>query len=72
MNVHFDDFIVYHGKTNVVSADSYYPFGGQFGNYERTASIPQRFGFNGNEWMPELNLYDFNARTYDPWIPRFL
>ncbi|WP_424964138.1 RHS repeat-associated core domain-containing protein [Ekhidna sp.] len=73
VNVHFDDFTVYHGKTNVVSTQDYYPFGLTFNSYQRTASSPQNFLLTGNEKLPEwgVGVSDFNARTYDATIGRF-
>ena len=43
--VSYDDFAVYHGKTNVVQSDDYYPFGLAFNSYTRTASTPQNFKY---------------------------
>ncbi|MEM0941907.1 MAG: hypothetical protein AAGI25_19270 [Bacteroidota bacterium] len=42
VNIFFDDMAVYHGKTNVVQAQNFYPFGLQFGEYQRTASTPTK------------------------------
>ncbi len=74
VNVHFDDFTVYHGKTNVVQADDYYPFGLTFNSYSRTAAISNNFKYNSFEHMTDLNLnlYDYQARYYDPAIGRFI
>ncbi|MEM6817145.1 MAG: hypothetical protein AAF600_22595 [Bacteroidota bacterium] len=44
--VSWDDLEVYHGKTNVVQAQAYYPGGAIFNDYKRTASIAQNFNFN--------------------------
>ncbi|MEM6735121.1 MAG: hypothetical protein AAF620_03525 [Bacteroidota bacterium] len=38
VNVHFDDFTVYHGKTNVLFASDYYPYGASISEYHGTAS----------------------------------
>jgi RHS repeat-associated protein len=67
--VHFDDFSIYHAKTNVVSGQSYYPFGGHFSAFTRTASEPQRFLYNAKELQEDLglNLQDFGRRMRDPW-----
>ena len=75
VNVHFDDFTVYHGKTNVVSTQDYYPFGLTFNESVRTASKEQRFKFNdGVERIEDLNLgLDLALfRTYNPSIARWL
>jgi RHS repeat-associated protein len=70
--VHFDDFRVYHAKTNVVSAQSYYPYGAPFNEFVRTASIAQPFKYQGKEWQTDngLNIYDNEWRQYDPYIVR--
>ncbi|MEM9858749.1 MAG: hypothetical protein AAF843_15430 [Bacteroidota bacterium] len=41
--IHWDDFTVYYGETNVVSASSYYPFRLLLEEYQRTASTEQRY-----------------------------
>ncbi|MEM6738361.1 MAG: RHS repeat-associated core domain-containing protein, partial [Bacteroidota bacterium] len=69
--VSWDDLEVYHGKTNVVSADSYYPFGITFSSYERMASTVQRFKYNNKEFHDEIGLYDYGARFYEPSIALF-
>ena len=69
--VHFDDFSIYHAKTNVVSADSYYAYGGTYSSFIRTASVPQKFKFIGKEWQEETGLFDIEWRQYDPWVPHF-
>ncbi|MEM6734426.1 MAG: RHS repeat-associated core domain-containing protein, partial [Bacteroidota bacterium] len=71
VNVHFDDFTVYHGKTNVVFTSDYYPFGYGFNEYNRTASVPQNFRFNSFELDENTGWYDYLARQYDPLIGRF-
>lgn len=79
VNVHFDDFTVYHGKTNIVQAQSFYPFGMSFGNYQRTASTQNRFLFNqgtgdtkfATERIFELGVDMTKRRTYDYAIGRF-
>ncbi|WP_370086304.1 RHS repeat-associated core domain-containing protein [Ekhidna sp.] len=72
--VFFDDFTVYHGKTNVVSTQDYYPFGLTFNESVRVASTPNNFKYNSFEYMKDLNLnlYDYQARYYDPAIGRFI
>lgn len=69
--VSWDDLEIYHGKTNVVSTQDYYPFGGTFSSYIRTASTAQNFKYNGKELQPETQWYDYEARMYDPWIVRW-
>lgn len=70
LTVSWDDFEVYHGKTNIVQADDYYPFGLTFNSYSRTASTPQNFLNQGKEYIDELGTYDFHARMYDPVLGR--
>jgi len=71
VNVHFDDFTIYHGKTNVVQSDDYYPFGLTFNSYSRTASTPQNFKYNGKELQEETGWLDYGRRMYQPEIGRF-
>ena len=68
--VSWDDLEVYHGKTNVVSTQDYYPGGATFNESVRTASSPQNFKFQTKEWLPNLRWYDFGPRGYDPFILR--
>ena len=69
--VSWDDLNVYHGKTNVVSKQDYYPGGATFNESVRTASSPQNFKYQDKEWLEDgLNLYDFGARMYDPYTWR--
>ncbi len=74
VNIHWDDFTIYHGKTNVVSTQDYYPFGLTFNESVRVASEPNNFKYNSFEYMEDLNLnlYDYQARYYDPAIGRFI
>ncbi|MEM0941515.1 MAG: RHS repeat-associated core domain-containing protein [Bacteroidota bacterium] len=77
--IHWDDFMVYHGKTNVVSASNYYPFGLQFREYQRTASTPQRYLFNqgiGAITFPTERIFELGVdmtkhRVYDYVLGRF-
>ncbi|MEO9869443.1 RHS repeat-associated core domain-containing protein [Ekhidna sp.] len=71
VNVHFDDFTVYHGKTNVVSTQDYYPFGLAFNESVRTASEPQKYLYNGKELQEETGWLDYGARMYHSEIGRF-
>ena len=64
--VSWDDLNVYHGKTNVVSTQDYYPFGLTFNEYQRTASSPQRFKYNGKEKDENTGWLDYGLRQYDP------
>ncbi len=60
----------------------YYPFGGRMAAVSLSAikfALLIMLGFNGNELQEKeftdasgLELYDLNARTYDPQIGRFI
>lgn len=72
--VHFDDFTIYHGKTNVVQTDDYMPFGMAYNSISRTGSSPQKFKYNGKESQEELGLnwLDYGARNYDAALGRWM
>ncbi|MEM9297511.1 MAG: RHS repeat-associated core domain-containing protein [Bacteroidota bacterium] len=69
--VYFDDLKVTLTEHPVIQTDDYYPFGGVFSSYTRTASTAQNFKYNGKELQPETQWYDYGARMYDPWIARW-
>ncbi|MCP4488104.1 MAG: hypothetical protein GY820_12410, partial [Gammaproteobacteria bacterium] len=86
VNMHFDslsrffgNLTIYHGKTNVVQADSlsrcignYYPFGLTFNSFTRSYSSPQNFKFNGGSELNEITgNYETFYRNYDPVLGRF-
>ena len=52
----------------VFNAD-YLPFGTQFG---QNGSFADPHGFTGKEYDPDIGLYYFNARWYDPETGRFI
>ena len=72
--VSWDDLQVYHGKTNVVSTQDYYPFGLTFNESVRTASTLQKYKFGGKEEQTDwgIGVMDFEARFYDGAIGRFM
>ncbi len=74
-NVYFDDLRVTHTKGAILQEDHYYPFGMSISALSSSAplSTPNRFKLSGNEEQTEfdLNLYDFNARMYDPVLGKF-
>ncbi|MFJ4389279.1 RHS repeat-associated core domain-containing protein [Pseudomonas soli] len=49
-----------------MAAYSYGPFG------ETGAVVPLRFGYTGQQFWPQLNLYYYKARFYSPSLGRFL
>ncbi|GHE75997.1 RHS repeat-associated core domain-containing protein [Roseivirga thermotolerans] len=74
-DVYFDDLRITHTKSKILQEDHYYPFGGSITALSSTAPLskPNNFKYNGNEEQIDfdLNLYDFNARFYDPVLGRF-
>ncbi|GHE72294.1 RHS repeat-associated core domain-containing protein [Roseivirga thermotolerans] len=75
-NTYFDDLKVTHTKGPVLQEDHYYPFGGSIAALSSTAPLskPNRYKLSGNEEQTDFdwNVYDFNARTYDPILGRFI
>ncbi len=70
VEVCFDDFKVTQTKSQVVSMNDYYPFGGEFNSYQRENSVQNRYKFNeGSELVDDLGLqiYWTDLREYDPW-----
>jgi RHS repeat-associated protein len=59
--------------TEVLQENHYYPFGmemeGEWTN--RQPETEQRYRYNGKELSPELGLYDYGARWYDPTTARW-
>lgn len=74
-DVHFDDFFITHTKSTILQEDHYYPFGMNIGALSSTApqAKSNQYKYNGNEEQInfDLNLFDFNARFYDPLLGRF-
>ncbi|MBO3699525.1 DUF6443 domain-containing protein [Roseivirga sp. E12] len=74
--VYFDQFQITHTKGAILQEDHYYPFGMNINALSSTAPLskPNKYKFNGNEEQTEfdLNLFDFNARFYDPAVGRFI
>ncbi|WP_028786131.1 RHS repeat-associated core domain-containing protein, partial [Terrimonas ferruginea] len=88
VNVFFDNLQLIHTRGALLEETHYYPFGlTMAGISNSTINIPtknncgcpNKNGFNGNEIQSRefsgtigLELYDFNARTYDPQMARFI
>jgi len=47
VEVYFDDLKVVHVKSSVVQSQDYYPFGLTFNMHQRTASLIDRYQYNG-------------------------
>jgi RHS repeat-associated protein len=73
VEVFFDDFEVTHVKSPVIQTDDYYPFGLTYNSYSRENSTPNKFKFQGQEHIDDLNLgWDsFKWRNHQPDIGRF-
>jgi RHS repeat-associated protein len=73
VEVYFDDFKVTQTKSPVVGMEDYYPFGLAFNSYSRENSVENKFRFQGQEHVDDLNLgWDaFKWRNHQPEIGRF-
>ncbi|MEJ1237449.1 DUF6443 domain-containing protein [Chryseolinea sp. T2] len=73
VDVFFDDFKVTHQKGNIIATNEYYPFGLTFNSYQRESSVENRFKFQGQEHVDDLNLgwESFEWRNHQPEIGRF-
>ena len=71
--VFFDEFKVEHEKSPIVQRIDYYPFGLTFNSYERENSVDQKFKFQGQAHVDDLDLgWDsFKWRNHMPDIGRF-
>ncbi len=83
IDVFFDQLQVTHIRGSLIEDNSYYLFGLLMRNLSyrslKGGYVENRKGFNGNEIQNKefsdgsgLEVYDFNARTYDQQIGRFI
>lgn len=56
---------------NLAASYNYLPFGG-IASQSGTATSDWLFQYAGKSWDPDLGLYDFDARLYDPVLLRFV
>ena len=75
-DVYFDDLRITHTKSKILQEDHYYSGGATISALSSSAPLskPNRFKYQGKEEQAEfgLNLLDFEARMYDPWLWRTL
>ncbi len=73
LQIGFDDYEVTHQQSAVVQMEEYYPFGLTFNSYQRENSTPNKFKFQGQEHVDDLNLgwVSFKWRNHQPEIGRF-
>jgi RHS repeat-associated protein len=73
VDIYFDDVTVTHTLSPIVSSGDYYPFGLTFNSYSRENSTANKFKFQGQEHIDDLDLgWDsFKWRNHQPDIGRF-
>ncbi|MEN7550055.1 hypothetical protein AAG747_19180 [Rapidithrix thailandica] len=48
----------------------YYPFGLNLAGLEKQGAPDHKYLYQGKELQPELTIYDFHVRMYDPALER--
>ncbi|GGB73318.1 hypothetical protein GCM10007424_11520 [Flavobacterium suaedae] len=75
--VWYDDVSIKKTGSEIVEEDNYYPFGLKHKGYNIAVNggndKAQKYKYNGKELQDELNLnlYDYDARNYDPALGRW-
>lgn len=71
--VYFDDLNVVLKEHPVIQSDDYYPFGLTFNSYQRSTAKENKWKFQGQEHIKDLDLnwVSFKWRNHDPAIGRF-
>ena len=71
--VYFDDLLITVEENKIIQTDDYYPFGLSYNSWQRTTAKENRFKFQGQELINDLNLEwnQYRWRNGDPSIGRF-
>lgn len=73
-HVWFDDFTIMNELPTIVQETHYGPWGLELTGlgYQNEAKMENKYLYNGKEHIPDLNLYDYGARMYDPVLGRWM